>query len=731
MSRRVCVVFALLTAVCAVPLATASGAGASTTASLVRDPEAAIGSGRAVYRFTLSTAPGDRNDITLSVYPSTGARLTDAAAGVAAGPGCAATAGELRCDLPPGDYPEVHLPASIDLGDGDDRLVLRTTSNYGNRVTNDPSALVVHGGPGADDLDLGIDTWIADGGPGADLMRARTVTYADRTAPVTAIDDGLANDGEAGEGDDVRASTYNSNPVQLHVIGGHGDDHLAGDIVEGGDGDDDITTRWQADGGGGADVLSAAPVLPYGRVELIGGPGADRLTGGAGNDEFTGGPGADMVRGGPGTDQLDDLWPTPRPVRITLDDQPGDGPEGENDDIGADVENVSGGSGADTLIGTDAANVLNGGAGDDVIDGRGGDDEISSQGPGSRLRGGPGRDRISAPMSADLDLRDGELDYVACGGKGVGRPSGDRDPIDALDDCQATVAVSTRGIRLRDGKATFINLGCPSGGPVCRGVLTVRLTDLPGTSASVRFALRPSTGRAVPIRLTASAAARLRRNPQAGAEALVVIDRALQRSYWHTVNGSGAAGDEKEFSCHPPGREVLRTAPQAIYFKRIDKPYRRYACLKGARRGVELDIPRDQPPRIADDLQFAGHFMTIQTDGETCNEKSCVGAEATLVDLRTDRDVGDGRRFSGAVRLRASPTGDAALIVRDGPDSFPGYPPGPGPFRIDLVDARGRRTVDRGAGIDPAFLTVNGRTVTWRHDGAERTAQFARRIIAR
>ena len=87
---------------CAVLLATASGAGASTTASLVRDPKVAIGSGLAVYRFTLSAAPGERNDINLTVYPSTGARLTDAAAGVVAGPGCVVNAGELRCDVPAG-----------------------------------------------------------------------------------------------------------------------------------------------------------------------------------------------------------------------------------------------------------------------------------------------------------------------------------------------------------------------------------------------------------------------------------------------------------------------------------------------------------------------------------------------------------------------------------------------------------------------------------------------------
>lgn len=737
MPRRVCVVFALLTAVCAVLLATASGAGASTTASLVRDPAASVGPGPSIYRFTLTTAPGERNDIDLTVIPGTGARLTDTAAGVVAGPGCVVNAAELRCDLPAGDSSEAHLPASIDLGDGDDRVRLRTSLNYSSHVPGDPATLVVHGGPGADDLDVGVDDYIpyqpmADGGPGADVIRARTVSYADRTAPVSVADDGLANDGEPGEGDDVRATASARDPAlksALQVIGGRGDDHLTGDVVEGGDGNDRIAASWRADGGAGNDVLSVVPGGLFGPVELKGSDGDDRLIGGAGDDLLTGGPGSDVVRGGDGRDGLGDFWATPRPVRITLDDRPGDGPEGENDDIGADVENVSGGNGDDTLIGSDASNDLNGGAGNDVIDGRGGDDELSSQGAASHLTGGTGRDRISAPMSAAIDLRDGELDYVACGGKGVGRPRGERDPIDVLEGCQATVSVSTVRLRLRGARRTAVALRCTYGGPVCRGVMTLRLAGVAGSPVSARFVLRPGIGRRIAVTLPARAAARLRRDPQIVAEARVVIDDTLQRSYWQSVNGPDAPFYEKDLTCHPPGREVLRTAAQAIYFQRIDRPLQRYACLKGARMGVEVPRTPDQPSRPAGDLQFAGPFMTVQSDESHCTDKGCTEAYGSIVDLRTDGRTIRVRDFVAAVRLRANPAGDLALIVRDYPNanSEPGYPPGPGPFRVDLVDARGRRTVDRGPGIDPNDLTVNGRTVTWRHDGVERTARLARR----
>jgi len=729
MSRRARVASALPAAVCAV-LAVATGACASTTASLVRESPAGRAPDRPVYRFSLTTAPGERNDISLTFRPDTGARLTDAAAGVAAGPGCAVSGAELRCDLPSGGYPEAHLAGSLDQGEGDDRLILHATVAYPSRVQGDPETVVVHGGPGADDLDLGIGQFVADGGPGPDVIRARTVTYAGRTAPVSVTDDGFANDGEAGEGDDVRAAVVNADlgvKVQFHVIGGRADDHLTGDIVEGGGGDDRIETLWHAEGGDGNDVLSVVPGGSIVWAELIGGPGDDRITGGVGDDFLTGGPGADVVRGGPGTDQLLDLWPTPQPVRITLDDQPGDGPAGENDDIGADVESVSGGHGDDTLIGNDAANVLNGGPGDDVIDGRGGADELMSQGAHSHMAGGPGRDRISAPMSADLDLRDGELDYVTCAGKGVGRPGGERDAIDVLDDCQATVVLSTRRLRVTRGRHTAVRVLCPFDGPVCRGSLTLRIAGVAGSSTTVRVARRPLTDAAVPITLTARAAAVLRRHPKADAEARFVADGALQRAYWQTVNGPEAPFSEKDLSCHPPGREVLRTAPQAIYFQRIDQPLERYACLKGARLGVKFDgVPQDAPFRIADDMQFAGPFMTIQQDGDGCDPKACSGADAILVDLRTVRDVSWGRHFTGAVRLRANPAGDVAVIVRDYQDeSDPGYPPGPGPFRVDLVDARGRRTVDRGTGIDPNVLTVDGLTVTWRHDGVERTANLA------
>jgi hypothetical protein len=145
------------------------------------------------------------------------------------------------------------------------------------------------------------------GGAGEDQ-----VTYADRTAPVTAAI-GAPGDGEAGE-DDVIAGDVED------LVGGHGDDHLSGDDranrLDGGDGADVL------DGRGGDDHLIAGPWYAAGApAEDVSTLTADQLLGGAGDDELVlagggaafGGPGADhlltqaggLLAGGPGRDLYD------------------------------------------------------------------------------------------------------------------------------------------------------------------------------------------------------------------------------------------------------------------------------------------------------------------------------------------------------------------------------------------------------------------------------------------
>jgi Ca2+-binding RTX toxin-like protein len=167
---------------------------------------------------------------------------------------------------------------------------------------------VLEGGPGDDNLDGGGDGDDLRPGPGADVVHGganRTsgladpetgnncylnglcqvldsLSYRDRTAPVSVTLDGLSNDGGTGEGDNVFPD------VEL-IVGGLGDDTLnamtapccvspnpSSYILVGGDGND----------------------------ALIGGNGVDSLIGNDGDDILRGNGGADGLRGDNGNDTI-------------------------------------------------------------------------------------------------------------------------------------------------------------------------------------------------------------------------------------------------------------------------------------------------------------------------------------------------------------------------------------------------------------------------------------------
>ena len=86
--------------------------------------------------------------------------------------------------------------------------------------------------------------------------------YSARTAPVTADIDGVADDGEPGETDNVRTDVED-------LVGGS-----AGDALIGG------TTANSLRGGPGDDSLDGSDLDDL----LDGGPGADSLVGGTGTD---------------------------------------------------------------------------------------------------------------------------------------------------------------------------------------------------------------------------------------------------------------------------------------------------------------------------------------------------------------------------------------------------------------------------------------------------------------
>lgn len=175
-----------------------------------------------------------------------------------------------------------------------------------------------------------------------------TVDYAARTRPLALTLDGVANDGEAGEGDNIL-------PDVEFVKAGSGDDLLVGNdgfnALRAAGGDDVIR------GGGFPDLLLA-------------GPGNDRIDGGARGDLVHGAGGNDVVLGSSGRDCL----------------------------MGADGDDrIVGGDGPDGIIGGRGRDRMLGGAANDVL--------IACDRTPDVIDGGGGRDRASADRRRDALLR--------------------------------------------------------------------------------------------------------------------------------------------------------------------------------------------------------------------------------------------------------------------------------------------------------------------------------------
>jgi hypothetical protein len=162
----------------------------------------------------------------------------------------------VRCLAPSGN-PPVDMgdcstcSALIATGDGDDSVRVIGTPAPGLRMR-------MTGGAGDDTLSGSVGADAIYGEAGAD-----TASYEGRGEPLAVTLDATADDGAAGEGDDVRTEG---------VTGGAGDDVLIGDDA--------------------ANELSA------------GAGGADRISGLGGPDTLVGGPGRDALDGGPGADRL-------------------------------------------------------------------------------------------------------------------------------------------------------------------------------------------------------------------------------------------------------------------------------------------------------------------------------------------------------------------------------------------------------------------------------------------
>lgn len=213
------------------------------------------------------------------------------------------------------------------------------------------------------------------GGTGQDSVR-----YIGRSVGVTVSLDGVANDGQAGEQDNVRGSTEN-------VQGTSAGDQILGNDLDnvfiGSSGDDDLR------GGAGDDDLYGLA----GDDLLIGNAGRDHLSGYDGSDRFlaAGSPdGDDQMFGGRGFDTMDYSGRNAGDgVTVVLDNEFNDGSVGEFDLVRTDVEHVIGGAGNDNLTAgahtEDITNRLDGGLGNDTLNTIDGSWDVAEGGSGLDL----------------------------------------------------------------------------------------------------------------------------------------------------------------------------------------------------------------------------------------------------------------------------------------------------------------------------------------------------------
>lgn len=308
--------------------------------------DVAIGPGPAANTLFVMAAPGEGNSLTIARDASGFTVDENGTATMTPGAGCGPGSGPNTATCPGAGVSQL----SISLGDGDDEVTVAAPTNA-----------VILGGPGNDQLQGGAGQDVFEGDEGTD-----GVSYGPRTAPITTSKDGVANDGEANEGDNIGSDVE-------RITGGLANDSIGG------------------------------------------GPDADILDGGPGDDMLSGGPGADQLLGGPGRDAV--VYTGPADVTVRLDmglggsAQPGDG------DRIADVEDVDGGDERDTVTGSSADNALGGDRGEDYLDGRRGVDRLDGGGNADVVvaRDGARDEPVSCGPGQDLAIVD-RADRVARSG---------------------------------------------------------------------------------------------------------------------------------------------------------------------------------------------------------------------------------------------------------------------------------------------------------------------------
>jgi Ca2+-binding RTX toxin-like protein len=285
---------------------------------------------------------------------------------------------------------------SISAGIGDDTITGNTGNDY---VFGHDADDVIGGGLGADEI---------LGGDGHD-----TVDYKGRTTALFIGIGSVADDGEAGEGDNVRTDIEGA-------IGGSGNDtFLAGPspvVFDGAAGNDTMT------GSGGNDIL-------------IGGPGSDSIDGGAGNDfipaedasgdTIDGGDGIDTAIVDAGTTNDDEVSNVENSFDDEIESNPAVIAGGTATEAGG-VISVTGTGGADQIIVQRATDQNSFFVTEIRDDGAGGSDTFVTQFPaagitGVSLNGGGGGDilgLLDSGANVEATLTGGAGGDILFGGDG-------------------------------------------------------------------------------------------------------------------------------------------------------------------------------------------------------------------------------------------------------------------------------------------------------------------------
>jgi len=504
---------------------------------------------------SFNAVAGETNTLAVS-QSGTAVTFDDSNAITAAPVGCALTGGDVTC-------PAV-FSMSVDLGDLDDSTTFTNVTTYATNqygeAGNDTlgatqgGSVSSWGGSENDDLFAGVESSALDGGTGNDILRGNGAAASSTSMPTTAADgadrfvgaaghesvfyrvefccglgfgrtaaltitlDGVANDGEAGEGDNLDGAID-------EVVGAAGNDSIMGSsgdqLLFGGAGDDTLN------GLAGGDLLDG----DVGNDALNGADGDDQLLGGQGTNTYSGGAGIDSAT-------VSEYASSPPYALIdqsvTLDGVANDGSLGEGENVGADVENVNARDANDSLIGNGAINVLNSGAGNDTIDGGAGNDLLFADSGDDTLRARDGfTDRVDCGAGSDTAVVD-TLDDVGQSCEDVQRvdvgnandvPEDEPPTVSFVSPAANTsvsadkrVAVSLRAaddhavsqvvliangtVVGRDGVAPYVIRYQPRGADVGRNTLVAMAVDERGQTGTATRALR--LRRFTPLRLTSS-----------------------------------------------------------------------------------------------------------------------------------------------------------------------------------------------------------------------------------